>query len=128
MTISFCFVSDKVFLDVMRVVWLVCLASQLTRDGHISALPKENRVTYQEANSWSSPSFTSGVTRTYSDAINFPNQKIRHKTIALELVNRTELSDHPGSDKEVILARAVPLRTNRTKSNLDKLSLAFENK
>ena len=98
----------------MRVVWLVCLASQLTRDGHISALPKENQAKHLQGKSRSS--LSSGVTQSFSDAAKTAKQKIRHKIFAHELYK-----DHDTSDKEMILARALPLRTNRTKSNLDKL-------
>ena len=109
----------------MRVVWLVCLASQLTRDSHISALPKETQAKHLELKSRSS--LSSGVTQSFGDVANIARQKIRHKTIALEFAGSTEFPrehvyrEHEESDKEVILARALPLRSNRTKSNLDKL-------
>ena len=121
-----------IFNNAMSVVWLVCLAAHLSRDGYISAVPKrKQQVEYLKENSslnMSDPvQRQAGVTMLYSEVMHRP--RIRHKSLARggtvdgeNLASDNLASDNlANSDKEIIMVQALPIRSNRTKSNLDKL-------
>ena len=113
----------------MRAFWLVYLAAQLSRDGYISAVPKGEKITHlkedRNVNISNGSHLQSGVTMLYSETQH--RQKIRHKSLVIR--DSVEDRDTAGednlasenSDKEIIMAKALPVRTNRTKSTLDKL-------
>ena len=106
----------------------MCLAVQLSGDGYISAVPKGK---YQKedssvisVNMYNASHRQSGVTQHNTQLLQ--KQKIRHKSLAF--TDSTEggednlVSDTTDNgDKELIIAQAVRVRANRTKSTLDKL-------
>ena len=109
----------------MRAFWVVYLAAQLSRDSYISAVPK-GKVPYLKEDSSLNISHGSHtlsvVTMLYRETPH--RQKIRHKSLVMaDSVEDADTAgeDDTASDKEIIMAKALPVRNNRTKSTLDKL-------
>ena len=83
----------------MRCVWLVLLTVQISRDSYISAVPKGE------------------IKDGRHHELAMQKQRFRHKNLANTDIVNAATED----DKKLVIAQALPVRVNRTKSTLDKL-------